>query len=107
MKMSNGEKYEQLFVWGSIAYWLILRLIYLYSIVNGYYLIGQLIWGCIVGVIIKKTELDEDEKKCLYNKFFGIGSFILGIVVVVFGIYEHFVLGIPRDQEPYNWGDRF
>ena len=53
-KPKMTKKYKRLFIWGAIVYWCILRLIYLHSIVNGFYLIGQLIWGCVVGLIIYK-----------------------------------------------------
>lgn len=105
--MDNGEKYKQLFIWGSVAYWLLLRLVYLHTSVNGYYLFGELIWGFVVGRLIKKSELDDEIKKQLYEKLCEIGGFILFLVTLIFMLYERSILHLPHDSGPYDWEARF
>ncbi len=107
LKMKDGNKYIRQFIWGSILYWFTIRLIHLDTIVNGFYFIGQFTWGYIINLRIKNARLDEYVEKHLRDSLWGSGIIILAIIVLIFELYERFVLDIPTYREPYDWESRF
>ncbi|MFR5684547.1 MAG: hypothetical protein ACLUD1_10975 [Clostridia bacterium] len=88
-------------------YWFTIRLIHLDTIVNGFYFIGQFTWGYIINLRIKNARLDEYVEKHLRDSLWGSGIIILAIIVLIFELYERFVLDIPTYREPYDWESRF
>lgn len=105
--MDQGKKYIRLFLWGTIAYWVCLRFIYLHSTVCGLYIIGEIIWGRLIVRMIKKANLNEDVKNDLYEELLELGCFIFLVIALIFWLYEYFVLGFTIDREPYDWESRF